>query len=364
MIDEAHHMPADTWKTLVQHYKNALNLGLTGSPWRLDGQPLREHFDILLEGPKPSFLIANQQLSKPLVYTWDRQLTLPENDGSEYSSQILKTAADRILIADIYDTWERRANGLQTIVFASTIDHSLDIVDGFVKRGIIAEHIDSRMSYSDRDAALLRFQKKETMILSTVGVLSEGWDMPDARCMISARPMRSLVLWLQQCGRVMRPGSKTIILDHAGNALRLKHPASDRTWSLDGHASQSCEREQALVPCPYCSLAIRPQCGTCPGCGHEFEKRERKELEHLAGELVPFRDMTDRQRWDYFVEQARQKGVYIDYAEANYKKLNGEKPPQSWYPENKKGFGDLRRLREVAEWLGRPGAGQTKSFSL
>ena len=75
------------------------------------------------------------------------------------------------------------------------------------------------------------------MVLCNVDIVSEGFDVPDCEAVQLARPTKSLVLYLQQVGRCMRPSANKefgIVLDNAG--LCLEHGISyvDRDWSLEG----------------------------------------------------------------------------------------------------------------------------------
>lgn len=67
-------------------------------------------------------------------------------------------------------------------------------------------------------------------------MLTEGVDIPDAKCIIGARPTKSLTLYLQMVGRGLRKkadGSDLIILDCAGWMMEHGSPSSPKTWSLD-----------------------------------------------------------------------------------------------------------------------------------
>jgi len=88
------------------------------------------------------------------------------------------------------------------------------------------------------------------LVLSNVDIVSEGFDVPDCEAVQLARPTKSLVLYLQQVGRCMRPAAGKehgLVLDNAG--LWLEHGLSyiDRDWSLAGtkkskkHTSQPKE---------------------------------------------------------------------------------------------------------------------------
>ena len=48
-IDEAHRVPGESYQQILRDYPDALIIGLTATPCRLDGQPLRPHFDVMIE---------------------------------------------------------------------------------------------------------------------------------------------------------------------------------------------------------------------------------------------------------------------------------------------------------------------------
>jgi hypothetical protein len=99
----------------------------------------------------------------------------------------------------------------------------------------------------------------------------------------------SLTLYLQQVGRGLRvcPGKPhAVVLDHVGNSHRHGLPTDDRAWSLEGRVGRKTgEQAPSVRVCPKCFCCLpsgKPRCGEC---GHEFTP-ERRELQHVDGELV------------------------------------------------------------------------------
>jgi superfamily II DNA or RNA helicase len=56
-VDEAHHAAAATYQKVLKRYPSAKVVGLTATPYRLDGKPLGDMFDVIVESVKPSKLI-------------------------------------------------------------------------------------------------------------------------------------------------------------------------------------------------------------------------------------------------------------------------------------------------------------------
>src|SRR5690606_4208747 len=95
---------------------------------------------------------------------------------------------------------------------------------------------DAKTPKTERKEILQKFKSGEYLVLSNVDIVSEGFDVPDCEAVQLARPTKSLVLYLQQVGRCMRPAPGKdcgIVLDNAG--LWLEHGLSyiDRDWTLE-----------------------------------------------------------------------------------------------------------------------------------
>jgi DNA repair protein RadD len=329
VVDEAQHAPAPTWRAIVEQYKHAAILGLSGSPWRFDGRPLAEHFDVLVAGPAPSLLAARGHVATPVMYSWPADIKRPTTEGAGYSATVLRDAAGKILVGDLYEHRARLAAGVRTIAFCCTIEHSKEIAAGFNARGVAAEHVDGKMPGAKRDAILARLRSGETQVVSTVAVLTEGFDLPDVRCVILAAPTQSLAKHLQQCGRALRPGATPIIIDHAGNLGLHGSPIVDREWSLEGKASGSRKPGVGrMLTCPSCRR-IFPAEGECP-CGARLEPKERKALEAVAGQLVPFAQMTDDELWEFLKSKYALRSnddSRISHAANQFFAMRGREPP-------------------------------------
>ncbi|MBB3711763.1 superfamily II DNA or RNA helicase [Limimaricola variabilis] len=53
-IDETHHALSNQYRVLYKAYPDAIFIGLTGTPWLLDGRGLCEAFEAMIDGPAPS----------------------------------------------------------------------------------------------------------------------------------------------------------------------------------------------------------------------------------------------------------------------------------------------------------------------
>ncbi len=209
----------------------------------------------------------------------------------DFSDADVGRAVDKpTLIGDIVSHWLKLARDTPTVCFAAHIAHSQHIVESFRAAGVAAEHIDCYTSEDDRAAILARVAAGETMIISNVGILTEGWDFPACKTMILARPTRSLIRYIQMAGRVLRPHEskeRALILDHSGTVSRLGFPTDDFPLELDDGKPKAATGAEQNKPepktCAVCAYVKPPRTPVCPKCGHVA--RVKSEIVEEDGEL-------------------------------------------------------------------------------
>lgn len=318
IIDEAHRALAATYqRATAEWYPGARVLGLTATPVRADGRGLGDLFASLEIVASVAELVAAGYLVEPRVWSAPRDpdLSRVRVRGGDYDARQLGEAmSGRELVGDIVQHWAERAGGRRTVVFASSVEHSRQITARFVAAGARAEHLDGSMHADDRDAVLGRLASGETEIVSNCEVLCEGWDQPAVKCLILARPTKSVGLYLQQAGRVLRPWRDTscVILDHAGNALEHGLPQAPREWSLEGKRKRdAAKRLSPVATCHGCRAVLPVGTRVCPACGTELVASggSRAPLEEAPGELVELRPMSEadyREAWVALVAEWRE----------------------------------------------------------
>jgi superfamily II DNA or RNA helicase len=276
---------------VAAEYPAALHIGLTATPYRADGRGLGDAYGELIVVASPRELIAEGFLVEPRVFTVPTEeradLSHVRVTRGEYSASDLDDAMNRQgLVGNIVAHWQTHASQVRTVVFAVSIDHSRNIVKRFQEAGVPAEHLDGNTPTAERDAILRRLDSGETLVVGSVGTLSEGWDQPSVKCAVLARPTKSTGLYLQQVGRILRPwnGQCAIVLDHAGCVLEHGLPQADREFTLE--TKPKTRPGQAPVrACPACFRVVGISTPRCPQCGYELIA-ERDFPKELAGELV------------------------------------------------------------------------------
>ena len=290
IFDETHHIGAKSWDRLFRLFPNCKVLGLTATPWRLDGQGLGKWYGEMVEGPTTAELIAEGSLCRFRLFAPAApDLSGIGTVGGDYKRGALAKAMDKpTIVGDAIGHYQRLCAGKRAVVFAAGVDASKNIVAQFRASGIPAEHVDGSMGNDERDAAVERFRRGETLILSNADLFGEGFDVPAIEAAILLRPTKSLSLYLQQVGRALRPmegKSEAIILDHAGNSITHGLPDDERVWSLADREKRkkSAPAEVTVKQCDECFFVYRPA-PRCPQCGHQPEVKAR-EIEVVEGVL-------------------------------------------------------------------------------
>ena len=295
IIDEAHHAAAGSWGKILDHWPDALRLGVTATPARLDGRGLRDNFDLIVHGPTVSDLTAAGYLAPSKFYAPPQVAdlsTIPTRAG-DFASDATAAAMDKPSITgDAIDHYQRICPGAPAIAFCCTTDHAENVAAQFRSAGFSSQAILGTTAIAQRDQQLKDLASGAIQILTSVDVISEGTDVPAVTAAILLRPTASLGLYLQQVGRILRPAAgKThaIVLDHVGNIHRHGWPDDVRTWSLNSKPRR--QRDNVPAPtvrtCPVCFAAFRPA-PVCPCCGAACAPPGR-ELKQVAGELLEMR---------------------------------------------------------------------------
>ncbi len=272
--DECHHLLSASATKLRAQWPDAWLLGLTATPTRLDGRGLGDAFDELVIGARPSQLIADGFLVPAEVLALVPMDTsgLHVRAGDYVDSEVEKVVLEAVddVVRAVMDV----AATERTLCFAQTIKHSIILVERMVAAGLPAEHVDGTTPATERDATFKRFASGVTTIVSNVGIVTEGFDVPDCSCVLLARPTQSVSLYLQMVGRGLRsaPGkTRCLVLDCGSNWKRIGWPTKDREWALTTTAQEAKKaKDEAAVLMRNCGACFRVWDGgnpACPYCG-------------------------------------------------------------------------------------------------
>lgn len=337
--DEAHHIAAASWSRIMDHYGDARHVGLSATPERMDGTGLGKFFDAMVTGPRVADLIADGFLSPYRLFA----PSAPDLKGvrtvaGDFDKSSLSAAMERPkLIGDMVGHYTRVAPGKRNMVFCVSIKHSLAVVEKFQAAGFRAAHIDGATDPAERERLIGDFTAGRIQILSSVDLVSEGFDLPAIEVATLARPTKSVSLYLQQVGRALRiaPGkTEAIILDHAGNSVHAdgkpNHglPDDDRTWTLEGRKKRKRGQsdDEPAIPLRQClqCFAVHAPAPCCPRCGFTYPVMGRT-VEEMEGELSEVRASEIKRDARIEVGRAQTKEELIRIGQ-----LRGYKNPTFW----------------------------------
>lgn len=253
IIDEAHHAIAHSYNKLWDYYPNSKKLGVTATPWRMDGRGFKGNFDTLIssmsikEFLRKGWLAPYKYYSVPITGKIRSEIESIREFGidGDYKISALEQIVDtRRIRAQLLDSYFEFVKGKKGIIYSISKKHSKHICRQFHDAGIKIADIDSETPANQRKKLVQDFKNGDLDIIVNVDIFSEGFDCPDLEFVQLARPTRSLVKYIQQVGRgLRRNGDKQcLILDNVGMYGRFGLPDDDRPWEeyFQGNL-ESCE---------------------------------------------------------------------------------------------------------------------------
>ena len=293
ILDECH-FGAEALGKVINHYKEsgAWVVGLSATPWKMNGQGLGLWFDKMVEGKSIRWLIDNKRLSD-YRYFYGRT-------NEDFSSLIKKTDKEiiehmesrRVIIGDCVADYRKRCMGRLHIVRCTSIKHSQMTAEAFRNDGIPAVHVDGKTPAVEKDRIFKAFARREILVLTFADLLNFGFDLAQASgvdaCVESCsdlKPSKSLAGQMQFWGRVLRyKPDAAIINDHVNNYMEHGLPCADREWTLDSKRKREAEKIPPSKQCPKCYYVHNPA-PKCPECGHVYVVASSSGLKSVAGEL-------------------------------------------------------------------------------
>ena len=235
IVDEAHN---NSFRKIFQYFENVNMLGVTATPLSSNRNlPLNKNYQELVVGASILSLIDDGFLCSPASYTYDVNLgALRVGINGDYtvsSSERLYGGFD--MQEKLINAHRERSLGKKTLIFNPGIRVSWMVYDMFKENGFEnVKHLDSTFSDQERKATLDWFRTTDGAVLTSVGILTTGFDEPSVETIILNRATRSLTLYHQMIGRGSRvtPKKKGFqIIDLGNNINRFGLWESFLDWS-------------------------------------------------------------------------------------------------------------------------------------
>ena len=243
IIDEGHHVAAESWQKVVRAFPQARFVSLTATPFRADNKDLlgelvyRYPFaramlngyikHVVSASAHPAEITFRVQ-GEDATYTLEQIVDLKEEAwfrrgvalSEECNRHIAEKAAEKVRHL-------RAATGFphQIAASAMSIDHADQVRAIFQEMGLQAETIHSNLPDDRKAAVLAKLRNNQIDVIVQVAMLGEGFDHPPLSVAAIFRPYRSLSPYIQFVGRVMRtvdlndpnsPNNQGFVVSHVG----------------------------------------------------------------------------------------------------------------------------------------------------
>ena len=246
IIDEAHHTPASSIKSLLLDSPNSLRLGLSATPIREDGREL----EIMGLLGKISYSIDYSELVKnnylvPLVYIqftpkisekiYNKLMALREFYADQPFSK-LYSAELRLFENSPYTNKQiiekiKELNKYPALMIVRRISVAKKLSELMNENGIISDWVSSKTSLEERMQKIENLKNGKIKMLISTSLADEGLDILNLQLVVLLTQGKSRIKLIQRIGRVMRPWQskqKGYILDIAYNSDIFQRQADNR----------------------------------------------------------------------------------------------------------------------------------------
>jgi superfamily II DNA or RNA helicase len=235
LVDEAHHIAADTFWTVLQNIPKAVyRIGVTATAFRED------NMDLMLEGAlakkfidiSSSNLIDRKFLVPPTIYLYpvEHQRRKKEDAyGQVYNEEIVNNMERNELICSL--ALKAKQAGKAVLIAVTQIEHGEILEEMIQSIDPSAIFVNGQSKSEVRKQILQELGQGTVRIVIATNIYSEGVDMPALSVLINAAGAASGIHSLQLLGRVLRtaPGkTKAWIIDLQDNGKFLNNHSKER----------------------------------------------------------------------------------------------------------------------------------------
>jgi type I site-specific restriction endonuclease len=196
---------------------------------------MTDNYNELIVGESIENLIDNNFLAKAEMFSYNVGLTSLEiganGDYTVKSSEDLYTNNE--MLSKLMSAYEERCKGKKTLIFNNGINTSLFVYDLFRSAGYPIAHLDNTASKKERENILKWFKETPDAILTSVSILTTGFDEPTVESIILNRATKSLTLYYQMIGRgsrILKDKTTFDVIDLGNNFYRFGPWGSNLDW--------------------------------------------------------------------------------------------------------------------------------------
>lgn len=244
VVDEAHHVAADTYRTTLAHLgflpladisegteteaatfddvelmaqalegwdakapKDRLLLGVTATPNRSDAIGLGCVFQTIAYSYPIKRAIEDSWLVpiKPWVIETAENLDAVRISHGDFNQKDLAESVNTERRNHLtVESWALHAREESTLAFTVDVAHAHDLADAWRAHGFTAAALSGETPKDERRDILRRYTAGDLQVITNCMVLTEGTDLPRTGCIVHAKPTKSATLYEQMTGRGLR----------------------------------------------------------------------------------------------------------------------------------------------------------------
>ncbi len=233
IIDEAHY---NSFLKLFKFFNKSFILGVTATPLSSNKElPMKDSYDELITGETIESLIRNEFLARAEIFQYNMGLTALEvgsnGDYTVKSSEDLYTS--NAMMEGLLEAYQKHSKGKKTLIFNNGINTSVQVYYLFRQAGLPIKHLDNTATKKQRAEIIQWFKETPDAILTSVSILTTGFDEPTIDTIILNRATKSLTLYYQMIGRgsrILNDKSTFNVIDLGNNMHRFGPWGADLDW--------------------------------------------------------------------------------------------------------------------------------------
>jgi len=225
LIDEVHHVGAETYQKILNHFSPKFLLGMTATPERMDDFDIFKLFDYNVAYEIRLKQAMEYKLICPFHYFGIMDI---EVDGEvlEEKSDFNRLTSDQRVnhIVENIEYYKYCGNRVRGIIFCSKVEEAKCLSQKFNAIGYRTTYLSSETAQHERDRAIELLEKEEREegldYIFVVDLFNEGIDIPSVNQVVMLRPTQSPIVFVQQLGRGLRHyyGKEyVVVIDFIGN---------------------------------------------------------------------------------------------------------------------------------------------------
>jgi superfamily II DNA or RNA helicase len=253
IIDEVHHIAANSYRPILEKFAPKVLLGLTATPERMDGEDILKDFCDVIAAEIRLPEALNRKLLSPFQYfsisdsvdltnvTWRNGRYVPSELTKLYTANTRRVGE----VIGVCEKYLVDLESVRALCFCATKEHAKFMHKNFSEAGLKSAYLVSGGKYNDRNDIRRQLQSKEINFLFVVDIFNEGVDIPEIDTVLFLRPTESLTVFMQQLGRGLRLSDEKeclTVLDFVGNS-RDEYDYEGKFRALIGKTNSSVKVE-------------------------------------------------------------------------------------------------------------------------